>query len=77
MMGALWSPRQPRNGDEDGASSTVPRPDLSAALTPGEATGHPTPYTPLWLPGASSRQACPLALSPVLHREEQASPSPF
>ena len=45
---------------------TVPQPGLSAALTPGEATGHPTPYTPL-LPGASSPQACSLALSPVLY----------
>lgn len=39
----------PRDGDEEGMSSTVPQRGFRAALAPEEAPGHPTPYTPLLL----------------------------
>ena len=58
-------PMPPRDGDEEGMSSTVPQPGFSAALAPEEAPGHPIPYTPLLL-GASSPQVCSHTLPPIL-----------
>ena len=52
-------------------SSTVPQPGFSAALAPEEATGHPTPYTPLLL-GADHHKSVPIpSLLPLTKSNRQ------
>lgn len=63
MMWSLRSLRQPRNGDENGVSSTIPQSVLCAARTPGEATDRSTPYS-LLLQKPRTPKACSLAPLP-------------